>query len=132
MEGILIGGAYVVGSDPEAIRAGMEWAASYPRRVKREVSQVYGDGHAAERIVAFIQAKYDQLCGRTVQKTSREQVPVKQRERNASVKKVAVLGLGYIGLPTAIVAAESGNTVVGFDIDEKRVAAISGGESHYS
>ncbi len=127
MEGILIGGAYVVGSDPEAIRAGMEWAASYPRRVKREVSQVYGDGHAAERIVAFIQAKYDQLCGKTVQKTSHEQVPVKQRERNASVKKVAVLGLGYIGLPTAIVAAESGNTVVGFDIDEKRVAAISGG-----
>lgn len=127
MEGVLIGGAYVVGTDPEAIRVGMEWAVSYPRRVKRELSHVYGDGHAAERIVAFIQAQYDQLCSRMTQKGSRERVLVKPRERNVSVKKVAVLGLGYIGLPTAIVAAEAGNAVVGFDIDEKRVAAINEG-----
>lgn len=38
---------------------------------------------------------------------------------------VCVLGLGYIGLPTAIVAAENGWSVVGFDIDERRVAAIN-------
>ena len=127
MEGILIGGAYVVGNDAEAIRKGMEWAVSYQRRVKREVSQVYGDGHAAERIVAFIQAQYDQLCGKTLQSAPCEQIIAKPKERDVAVKKVSVLGLGYIGLPTAIVAAEAGNKVVGFDIDKKRVAAINSG-----
>jgi UDP-N-acetyl-D-mannosaminuronic acid dehydrogenase len=42
---------------------------------------------------------------------------------------VSVLGLGYIGLPTAIVAAENGWSVVGFDIDERRVAAINAYDS---
>ena len=127
MEGILIGGAYIVGSDAQVIRRGMEWAVSYQKRVKPEISQVYGDGHAAERIVAFIQAQYDQLCGRTVQGTLCEQITVKPKERDTTVKKVSVLGLGYIGLPTAIVAAEAGNSVVGFDIDLDRISEINGG-----
>lgn len=41
------------------------------------------------------------------------------------MKKVTILGLGYIGLPTAIVSAESGMNVNGYDIDEKRVQAIN-------
>lgn len=39
--------------------------------------------------------------------------------------KVCVVGLGYIGLPTAIVAAEHGITVVGFDVDALRVDRIN-------
>lgn len=35
------------------------------------------------------------------------------------------MGLGYIGLPTAIVAAEHGFDVVGFDIDAERVKRIN-------
>ena len=41
------------------------------------------------------------------------------------MKKVCVLGLGYIGLPTSIVAAESGLAVVGFDINKERVEQIN-------
>lgn len=41
------------------------------------------------------------------------------------MKKVCIVGLGYIGLPTALVAAKSGYEVVGFDIDERRVARIN-------
>ena len=41
------------------------------------------------------------------------------------MKKVCVVGLGYIGLPTAIVAAESGLQVVGIDIDKDRVDRIN-------
>ncbi len=40
------------------------------------------------------------------------------------MKKVCVMGLGYIGLPTAIVSAESGFETLGFDIDESRVKKI--------
>ena len=43
------------------------------------------------------------------------------------MKKVSVIGLGYIGLPTAIIAAQSGLNVVGIDIDKKRVDAINQG-----
>jgi UDP-N-acetyl-D-glucosamine dehydrogenase len=41
-----------------------------------------------------------------------------------------VIGLGYVGLPLAITAAEAGLGVVGFDIAEQRVAALTRGESH--
>ena len=41
--------------------------------------------------------------------------------------KVAVVGLGYIGLPTAILLAESGLMVHGYDIDEVKVAKIQAG-----
>jgi UDP-N-acetyl-D-mannosaminuronic acid dehydrogenase len=41
------------------------------------------------------------------------------------MERICVVGLGYVGLPTAIVAAQSGHHVVGFDIDEKKVACIN-------
>ena len=44
------------------------------------------------------------------------------------MKKVSIVGLGYIGLPTAIIAAEHGFLVLGFDIDENKVDKINQGE----
>lgn len=43
--------------------------------------------------------------------------------------KVAVLGLGYVGLPLATVFAEAGFTVLGIDPDEKKVRTIQQGKS---
>src|SRR3712207_629500 len=45
---------------------------------------------------------------------------------------VAVIGLGYVGLPLAVAFAESGFSVVGIDIDKKRVADLNSGQSHVS
>ena len=42
--------------------------------------------------------------------------------------KICVVGLGYIGLPTALLLAEAGNTVVGVDINTKIITTLSGGE----
>ena len=42
--------------------------------------------------------------------------------------KVCVIGAGYVGLVTAACLAEMGNSVVGLDIDAKRVAALARGE----
>ncbi len=36
-------------------------------------------------------------------------------------RKIAVIGLGYVGLPVAVAFARSGAWVIGFDIDRKRV-----------
>ncbi len=44
--------------------------------------------------------------------------------------RVAVLGLGYVGLPLALAFAERGFSVLGFDVDPKKVAALAAGESY--
>src|SRR5450631_1772376 len=44
------------------------------------------------------------------------------------MRKVAVLGLGYVGLPVAVAFAELFPGTIGFDIDTRRVAALMGGE----
>lgn len=41
--------------------------------------------------------------------------------------KVAVIGLGYIGLPTALLIAANGNKVVGVDIDSIKVEKLNKG-----
>ena len=43
-------------------------------------------------------------------------------------RKIAVIGLGYVGLPVAVAFARSGAPVVGFDIDRKRVDALRAGQ----
>ena len=42
--------------------------------------------------------------------------------------KIAVIGLGYVGLPVAVAFAEKFPGTIGFDIDTKRVASLRGGE----
>jgi UDP-N-acetyl-D-glucosamine dehydrogenase len=41
---------------------------------------------------------------------------------------VAVVGLGYVGLPTAIALRQAGYRIVGVDVSPARLAAIRGGE----
>ncbi len=43
-------------------------------------------------------------------------------------RKIAVVGLGYVGLPVAVSFARSGVPVVGFDVDAGRVAELRQGE----
>ena len=42
-------------------------------------------------------------------------------------RKIAVIGLGYVGLPVAVAFARSGVPVIGFDIDRKRVDELRSG-----
>lgn len=46
--------------------------------------------------------------------------------------KVSVIGLGYIGLPTAATLASRGIEVVGVDVNEQVVALINQGRVHFS
>jgi UDP-N-acetyl-D-glucosamine dehydrogenase len=51
----------------------------------------------------------------------------KLEDRSASI---AVIGLGYVGLPLALAFCEKGFPVVGFDVDPKKVEALQQGESY--
>jgi UDP-N-acetyl-D-glucosamine dehydrogenase len=44
--------------------------------------------------------------------------------------KVVVVGQGYVGLPVAVRAVEAGFTVVGLDVDARRVDGLRAGSSH--
>lgn len=46
-----------------------------------------------------------------------------------AVVKVAVVGLGYVGLPLAASAAASGANVVGIDIDSAKIKAVNAGRN---
>ena len=45
-------------------------------------------------------------------------------------KKICVIGLGYIGLPTAALLANKGYKVHGFDVEQHVVDIINRGEIH--
>ncbi len=50
--------------------------------------------------------------------------------RSSEAPAVCIVGLGYIGLPTAAVIARSGMKVLGVDISQKVVETINRGEIH--
>jgi UDP-N-acetyl-D-galactosamine dehydrogenase len=43
-------------------------------------------------------------------------------------RNIAVVGLGYVGLPVATAFARAGAPVIGFDIDKRRIAELSKGQ----
>ena len=45
----------------------------------------------------------------------------------AHSRKIAVIGLGYVGLPVAVAFARAGSPVIGFDINESRIAELCSG-----
>lgn len=45
------------------------------------------------------------------------------------MKKVCIIGLGYVGLPLACRCAEKGFEVIGFDVDKKKISLINSGIS---
>jgi UDP-N-acetyl-D-mannosaminuronic acid dehydrogenase len=53
-------------------------------------------------------------------------------EENRSMKKVCVIGLGYIGLPTASMFAANGFQVIGVDINDKIISTLNNGGIHIS
>lgn len=44
------------------------------------------------------------------------------------MKSICVIGIGYVGLPTAAMFASKGHRVVGFDLNERAVNALNKGE----
>lgn len=44
------------------------------------------------------------------------------------LKTVSVIGLGYVGLPLAVRASEKQYTVIGFDLDERKIKALKAGK----
>lgn len=53
--------------------------------------------------------------------------PVLAARRGMQTEKIAIIGLGYVGLPVAAAAAKRYPGTIGFDINQERVAALRSG-----
>lgn len=42
-------------------------------------------------------------------------------------RRIAVIGLGYVGLPVAVAFARAGASVIGYDVDKRRIAELKSG-----
>lgn len=52
-------------------------------------------------------------------------------EKKSGITSIGVVGLGYVGLPLSILARARGFQVVGYDIDEVKVAQLSRRQAHF-
>jgi len=50
---------------------------------------------------------------------------------NDKTAKVGIIGLGYVGLPLALEFSKKGFSVMGFDLDEKKINSIEDGKSYF-
>src|SRR5262245_59355999 len=50
--------------------------------------------------------------------------------RHSSLGTIAVIGLGYVGLPLSLQFARSGVSVVGLDIDSNKIESLNAGRSY--
>ena len=64
-------------------------------------------------------------------------MPDHQKAKRALLEKiegrkasVAVIGLGYVGLPLAVAIARAGHSVLGIDLDPARITSINSGQSY--
>ncbi|HHS98440.1 MAG TPA: nucleotide sugar dehydrogenase [Chloroflexi bacterium] len=53
-----------------------------------------------------------------------------ERRIEERTARVAVIGIGYVGLPLAVGFAQAGFPVVGVDVDERKVASVNEGRSY--
>jgi UDP-N-acetyl-D-glucosamine dehydrogenase len=63
----------------------------------------------------------------TVSTTHFSELKTKIQQRQA---RIAIIGLGYVGLPLALLYSESGFNVTGFDIDQRKVSTLNSGGSY--
>ena len=55
---------------------------------------------------------------------------VSERVRRSSVLSIAIVGLGYVGLPLSLQFIRSGVRVLGLDVDSTKVNSLNGGKSY--
>ena len=67
------------------------------------------------------------MCSQTISSSSTAEIIKRIQNRKA---KIGIIGLGYVGLPLALLYSEQKFAVTGFDIDERKVSTLRQGGSY--
>lgn len=130
MEAVWAGLAVLAGTSAELLIKTIEKFMKNERKIS-ETAQLYGDGKAAHYIAQIVSDHCNSVPN------SQQSSPIFADRINnknyfqikrSRMEKVCVIGLGYIGLPTSLIAAQSGFQVAGYDSDVIRIARINAGD----
>ncbi|GAA5135568.1 non-hydrolyzing UDP-N-acetylglucosamine 2-epimerase [Thalassotalea piscium] len=109
-EAVEVGASELVGRNAEkAVKAAKKWLSAG----KVSWENPFGDGHVAEHIL--------DILTNTRNIEDEEKIVAKN-------ESVAVIGMGYMGLPIASLIAQAGYSVTGVDLSKEKVEAINRGE----
>jgi len=64
--------------------------------------------------------------------TSNATVTLRELKKKAESRqaRIGIVGMGYVGLPLALLFSEQGFAVTGFDIEERKVSTLNAGGSY--
>jgi len=109
-EAVEVGASELVGRDAKkAVNAAKKWLS----RDDYSWKNPFGDGHVAEYILDIITADNNTEVNNGI---------------TAKNETIAVVGMGYMGLPIASLLAEAGYSVTGVDLNEEKVISINNAE----
>ncbi len=112
-ESIEVGANVLVGRDAtKALAAAQKWLSASDFSWENP----FGDGHVAEAIMDIIVADNTELIEKPIV---------------AKNESIAVIGMGYMGLPIASLLAQVGYQVTGVDLNQDKVAAINRAECFF-
>ncbi len=109
-EAVDVGASELVGRDAvKAVTAAKQWLS----RDNYSWDNPFGDGHVARSII-------DIIVNDNIQA---EELPIVARNET-----IAVIGMGYMGLPISSLIAQAGYSVTGVDLSQDKVDSINRGE----
>jgi UDP-N-acetylglucosamine 2-epimerase (non-hydrolysing) len=109
-EAVEVGASELVGRDAvKAVKAAKQWLS----RDEYSWKNPFGDGHVAEYILDIIVKDFTQTDNSTI---------------TAKNESLAVIGMGYMGLPISSLIAQAGYSVTGIDLNQDKVDSINRGE----
>lgn len=119
---------FLTGFDKALITKALENCLAKPQSSTNNFFDHFGDGQASQKIVKIIEEHQGKPEGVKIQ-------PARLDEQTKFFEQpprtVAILGLGYIGLPTATVLAKSGFSVIGVDTNPARLESIKNGTTDF-
>jgi len=109
-ESIEVGANVLVGRDAEkALSAADKWLSTD----NFSWDNPFGDGHVAETILDIVVADNTEFIEKPIVATN---------------ETIAVIGMGYMGLPISSLLAQAGYSVTGVDLSKEKVDSINRGE----
>jgi len=109
-EAVEVGASELVGRSAEkAVNAAKQWLS----RDNYSWDNPFGDGHVAKAILDIIIADNTEFV---------------EKDIVAKNDTIAVVGMGYMGLPIASLLAQAGYSVTGVDLSQEKVDSINKGE----
>lgn len=109
-EAVEAGASELVGRDAEkAVAAAKQWLS----KDSYSWENPFGDGHVAKYILDILEGKNHQT----------DDTPI-----IAKNETIAVVGMGYMGLPIASLLAQAGYSVTGVDLNKEKVTSINNAE----